>query len=81
MEDLGDDELWKAADSALAPAQQRRLANLLTKNQRGELAERERRALGALRAMADRLMLRRSYAYLLLKYRGHRIPNLADLMK
>ena len=32
-----------------------------------------------LRADADRLMLQRSYAYLLLKYRGHRVVNLGDL--
>ncbi|HEV3263637.1 MAG TPA: hypothetical protein VG013_42775 [Gemmataceae bacterium] len=79
MEDLGDEELWKVSASRLAPAKQRRLANLLDKNQRGELTDRERQALTRLRADADRLMLQRSYAYLLLKYRGHQIPNLADL--
>jgi hypothetical protein len=35
--------------------------------------------LGALRAEGDRRMLRRSYAALLLKYRGHQIPNIEDL--
>jgi hypothetical protein len=79
MEDLGDDELWKIAGTELAPAKQRRLARLLDKNQRDELTDRERRTLTGLRADADRLMLRRSYAYLLLKYRGHRIPTLGDL--
>jgi hypothetical protein len=78
LEDLGDDELWQMANSVLAPTQQRRLADLLEKNQRGAIEAREQRALSALRAAADRLMLRRSYAYLLLKYRGHRIPSLAD---
>jgi hypothetical protein len=78
MEDLSDEELWKVAATAMGPAQHRRLAKLLDKNQRGQLTDRERQALLELRARADRLMLRRSYAYLLLKYRGHRIPNLAD---
>jgi hypothetical protein len=79
LEDLSDDGLWQIAASQLAPTKQRRLTNLLEKNQRGPLTERERQALAGLRADADRLMLRRSYAYLLLKYRGHRIPNRADL--
>jgi hypothetical protein len=79
MEDLTDEELWKVAKSGLSPARQRRLANLLEKNQREALTDRERQALTHLRIAADRLMLRRSYAYLLLKYRGQRIPSLAEL--
>ncbi len=78
MEDLRDDELWKVAERVATPAQERRLARLLDKNQRGELTERERRGLRKLRTELDRLMLRRSYAYLLLKYRGQRIPKLMD---
>jgi hypothetical protein len=79
LEDLGDDELWKTAESRLAPAKERRLTNLLDKNQRGALTDEEGLALSGLRADADRVMLRRSYAYLLLKYRGHRIPSFRDL--
>jgi hypothetical protein len=75
LEDLGDEELWRIARSRLEPARQRRLEELLDKNQRGELTDRERRSLGDLRSEADRLMLRRSYAALLLKYRGHRVPS------
>jgi hypothetical protein len=75
MEDLGDDELWGISRSRLAPAKQRRMERLLDKNQRGELKDRERRDLAEMRSAGDRLMLRRSYAALLLKYRGHRVPN------
>ena len=78
MEDLGDEELWNVAESALVPTKQRRLKMLLDKNRREELTERECQALVRLRVAADRLMLRRSYAYLLLKYRGNRVPNLAE---
>ena len=78
LEDLSDEELWRILRSRPEPAQQRRLERLLDKNQRGELTDRERRALGELRAEGDRRMLRRSYAALLLKYRGHRVPNLED---
>jgi hypothetical protein len=75
LEDLGDEPLGAIARSRPAPARQRRLGRLLEKNRRGELTDRERRALGELRSKGNRLMLRRSYAVLLLKYRGHRIPN------
>jgi hypothetical protein len=79
LEDLSDEELWKVSKKRLTAAKQRRLADLLDKNQRGELTDRERQALTKLRTAADRVMLERSYALLLLKYRGHRIPNRADL--
>jgi hypothetical protein len=79
MEDLGDEELWRILRSRPEPAKQRRLERLLDKNQRAELIDRERRGLAELRADGDRLMLRRSYAALLLKFRGHRLPNIEDL--
>jgi len=79
LEDLGDDELWKTADDQLPPAKERRLNRLLEKNRRAELTDRERQELTGLRTDADRLMLRRSYAYLLLKYRGHRIPHVEGM--
>jgi hypothetical protein len=78
MEDLGDEELWRISRRRPAPAKQRRLERLLDKNQRGELTDRDRQALCELRADGDRLMLQRSYAALLLKYRGHRVPNVED---
>ncbi len=78
LEDLGDEELWKISRSRLAPAKQRRLERLLDKNQRAELNDREKHTLGEMRADADRLMLQRSYAALLLKYRGHQLPNIED---
>lgn len=81
MEDLGDRSLWQMTESRLTPTRQRRLATLLEKNQRGELTERERQVLAELRAAADLIMLQRSYAYLLLKYRGHRVPTLGELTR
>jgi hypothetical protein len=79
MEDLGDEELWRTLRSRPAPSMQSRLERLLDKNQREELTDPERRALDELHADGDRRMLRRSYAALLLKYRGHRVPRLEDL--
>jgi hypothetical protein len=79
LEDLGDDELWRIARSRPAPDKQRRVERLLDQNRRGELTDRERRTLAGLRSDGARLTLRRSYAASLLKYRGHRAPNLEDL--
>jgi hypothetical protein len=79
MEDLGDEELGRMLRSRPAPDRQRRLERLLDKGQRGELTDRERQTVGELRAEGDRLMLQRSYAALLLKYRGHSVPKLEDL--
>ena len=81
MEALSDEELWKMAESQVSAARQRQLMHLLQKNERSALTERERQLLTRLRTEIDRLMLRRSYAYLLLKYRGHRIPTLAELRR
>jgi hypothetical protein len=75
MEDLGDDALWKLAQARIALSKQRQLENLLAKNQCGKLTGREQQTLASLRTEADRLTLRRSYALLLLKYRGHGIGN------
>jgi hypothetical protein len=79
MEDLGDEDLWRISRSRMALTKQRRMDSLLKKNERGKLTDREHRALCGLRADGDRLMLKRSYASLLLKYRGNRLPKLEDL--
>ena len=78
MEDSSDADLREFAESFLTPDKQRRLAHLLAKNQGDALTDRERRSLLALRTAADRVMLRRAYASLLLKYRGHAVPNPAE---
>lgn len=79
METLGDEELWKIAESRVPAEHQRRLERLLEHSQSGELTAREQQTLTRQGNEADRLTLRKSYAYLLLKYRGHRIPSLAEL--
>jgi hypothetical protein len=78
IEDLGDEELRRISQHIASPHKQRQLGRLLDKNQRGELTDQEQQTLGRLRADADRQMLQRSYAILLLKYRGYRLPSAAD---
>jgi hypothetical protein len=79
MEALSDEKLWKIAESAAPVEHERMMARLLRKNQGPGLTEREQQRLAQLRIEVDRLALRKSYAYLLLKYRGHRIPSLHEM--
>jgi hypothetical protein len=79
MEELGDEELWTILRRRPGQAKQRRLEGLLEKSRQGGLTDREKQALSGLRTDGDRLMLRRSYAALLLKYRGQRIPSIEDV--
>jgi hypothetical protein len=78
--DLVDDAvLWQVARAELADDRAALYEELLHKNQRNELKPTEQKTLEALREEADLLMLRRSYAYALLKWRGHRIPTVVEM--
>lgn len=76
LEILGDEQLWQIARSQLPSEQQLRSERLLRKLHSDGLTDREQQSLTRLRKKADQLTLRKSYAYLLLKYRGHRIRSL-----
>jgi hypothetical protein len=52
---------------------------LLEKNQIEDLSAEDQRELTNLRQTADRLMLRRAYAWAILRWKGHRIPPLQEL--
>jgi hypothetical protein len=56
-----------------------RYDDLLDANAANTLDAAERQELAALRTEADRVMFRKAYAALLLKWRGERIPTLAEL--
>jgi hypothetical protein len=79
LETLADADLWKVAESRVSTEDQRRLAQLLRKSQSRGLTEREQQLLDRLRNEADRLTLRKAYAYLLLRYRGHCIPPMSEV--
>ena len=79
MQQFADDELWRIARSVVVPKDQRRYWRLLRKNSSAALSIRERQTLTELRATADKIMLQKAYAYLLLKWRGYRIPTLTEL--
>ncbi len=79
LESLNDDALWRVARSMSSPKQRKQINLLLEKNRLGTITKPERVTLAQLRRGADQLMLRKAYAYVLLKWRGHRLPTLTEL--
>jgi len=76
---MSDEMLWQIARSDIGADKAALYEELLEQNQRGELNTEDQARLSTLREEADMLMLRRSFAYALLRWRGHRIPTLAEL--
>jgi hypothetical protein len=81
LENLDDESLWQVMLGKVPAAQQRELDRLLRKNQAGTLTEQERRKLDQLQREADRVMLRKARAAVLLRFRGHRLPTLEELRR
>lgn len=69
--------LQSSTDEAGCP-QQRHLV-LLEKNRTGSMTPEERQELADLRVEADRLMVRKAYAWAILRWRGHRGPPVEEL--
>jgi hypothetical protein len=65
----------------LSPAKQRLYSRLLHKNSQGTITAREKETLYALGEEARRLTLKKAHAYMLLKWRGHRIPSQEELQR
>lgn len=74
LERLDDESLGRVMVSKVPAAQQRRLDSLLHKNQAGTLTRREQQKLDRLQRQADRVMLRKARAAVLLRFRGRRLP-------
>jgi hypothetical protein len=81
LESLDDESLRQVMVSKVPTAQQRELDRLLRKNQAGTLTEQERQKLDRLQHKADRVMLRKARAAVLLRFRGHRLPTLEELRR
>jgi hypothetical protein len=79
LETLDDTTLWRVAESIVSAEQQEEISLLLERNSLAIITDAERTRLSELQAQADRLMLRKAYAYVLLKWRGRRLPTLAEL--
>lgn len=78
LETLSTRALLQVARERLTAAQVRQYDRLLEKNRQGTLTSRERARLTQLRHAADRIMLRRARAYVLLKWRGYSVAEIIE---
>ena len=79
LEGLSDDELWAVTRSTLPAGDQERFAALRDRRRAGTLTPAEQAALDRLAQAADLLTLRKAYAAVLLRWRGHRLPTPDEL--
>jgi hypothetical protein len=81
LERLPNDALQRVLLETVPPAQQDELESLLFQQQAGALAAPEHERLAQLQQQADRTMLRKARAAALLRFRGQRLPTLAELQQ
>jgi hypothetical protein len=80
MQNFSIEELLKIAQSQVPTTQQQRHLALLESQQQTDLmAPEERQELRQLGIAADQVMLKKAYAWALLRWRGYRIPTLDEL--
>jgi hypothetical protein len=79
LETLPTAELWQQMRAQIDPERLKRYDELLEVNSAAGLDVAGQRELAAVRAEADRLMFRKAYAAVLLKWRGERVPILTEL--
>jgi hypothetical protein len=75
LDRLDDNTLWQIARSRKTVAEMERYNTLLDGNSSGTLTQAERLELMTLRNEADRFMLLKAQAAVLLRWRGHRVPT------
>lgn len=73
------EDLLRVAHSQIDPERRHRHLLLLEKNNERDLQGDELAELDALRLTADRLMVRKAYAWAVLRWRGHPTPALEQL--
>ena len=79
LEKLDDDALWHVANSKVTPDQRAEYGRLLDKKRLGRITTSEQAMLDEHYQEGDKLMLRKAYASVLLKWRGHKLPTLAEI--
>lgn len=78
--ELLNDDLLRSVLLETVPAKvQRRISQLLEQQQVSPLDAAEQKELDELQEQADLVMLRKARAAVLLRFRGHRLPTLAEL--
>ncbi|HAI70666.1 MAG TPA: hypothetical protein DCM38_14670 [Gammaproteobacteria bacterium] len=79
LEQLDDEALCGIARGTISQQHQEEYSLLLEKNRQGSLTASEQTMLDKLYFEANQYMLRKAYANVLLKWRGHQLPTLAEL--
>ncbi|MEE3718315.1 hypothetical protein V2H45_16365 [Tumidithrix elongata RA019] len=79
MQALSIDRLLEIAQSQIAIAQVERHHLLLERNQLGEISVEEQQELRNLGLAADRMMLKKAFAWSVLRWRGYAMPTLDEL--
>jgi hypothetical protein len=79
MQDYPVEQLRLIAASQVPSNEEERHLHLLDKIMTETLTTAEREELAALRFAADRLMLRKAYAWAVLRWRGYPIPSLHQI--
>ncbi|MTJ06751.1 hypothetical protein [Anabaena sp. UHCC 0204] len=80
MQELTIEDLLTIAESQVPESQQELHLQLLEKNQNNQLSESDKLLLKSLRVSADYLMLKKAYAYALLKWKGFSLPDFEQLV-
>ncbi|MCA9870163.1 MAG: hypothetical protein H6649_12380 [Caldilineae bacterium] len=79
LQALPVEQLLHIAAEQVPPMDQARHLELLDRNSAGSITAAERVELAALREAADHTMLRKAYAWSVLRWRGHPVPLLNEL--
>jgi predicted transcriptional regulator len=79
MQTFNVDELLAIAQTQADAVQHEHHVKLLEKNQAGLMSPEEQNELTNLRLKADRLMLRKAYAWSILRWKGCKVPPLKEL--
>ncbi len=79
LEALDDEALRAVVHERVGEDEAEETEELLEKNRAGTLADAELDRLDALRRKADRTMLRKARAAVLLRFRGQPVPTIAEL--
>ena len=79
LESLDGQALWRVMLETVPLDQQHQLHDLLLRNRAGMLTDAECEQLAIVQQQADLVMLRKARAAVLLRFRGKRVPTLAEL--
>ena len=79
LQALPVEQLRRTTEDQMTPADQARHIELLERNSSGTITPVEQNELAALRLSADRLMLRKAFAWSVLRWRGQVTPLLSEL--